>query len=305
VNYYPVKEAENSNLRHRPIGLGVQGLADVFILLRMPFESEEAQQLNKDIFETIYFAAMETSMELAKVEGPYSTWEGSPISKGVFQFDMWNVTPSSGNWDWEDLRTKVVENGVRNSLLVAPMPTASTSQILGNNECFEPFTSNIYIRKTLSGEFPVVNKHLVKDLVKLGLWSESLRDKIIINNGSVQDINEIPDDLKAIYKTAWEMSQKIIIDHAAIRAPFICQSQSMNLFVQDANFAKLSSAHFYGWSKGLKTGSYYIRTKAATTAIKGLGIDTSRVEDIKSEGENYSDLVCSIDNPEDCEACGS
>jgi ribonucleoside-diphosphate reductase alpha chain len=185
------------------------------------------------------------------------------------------------------------------------MPTASTSQILGNNECFEPFTSNIYIRKTLSGEFPVVNKHLVKDLVKLGLWSESLRDKIIINNGSVQDINEIPDDLKSIYKTAWEMSQKIIIDHAAIRAPFICQSQSMNLFVQDANFAKLSSAHFYGWSKGLKTGSYYIRTKAATTAIKGLGIDTSRAEDIKSEGENYSDLVCSIDNPEDCEACGS
>jgi ribonucleoside-diphosphate reductase alpha chain len=200
-----------------------------------------------------------------------------------------------------------MKSGARNSLLLAPMPTASTSQILGNNECFEPFTSNIYIRKTLSGEFPVVNKHLVKDLVKLNLWSESLRDKIIINNGSIQDIQEIPSDLKSIYKTAWEMSQKIIIDHAASRAPFICQSQSMNLFVQDANFAKLSSAHFYSWDKGLKTGSYYIRTKAATTAIKGLGIDVSKVQDIplKTEEENLSDLTCSIDNPDDCIACGS
>lgn len=304
VNYYPTKETKTSNMKHRPIGIGVQGLADTFAILKIPFESDEANQLDRDIFEAIYYGAMCASVDLAEKEGAYQSFKGSPLSKGLFQFDLWNEKPGT-RWDWEDLRERVKTHGARNSLLLAPMPTASTSQILGNNECFEPFTSNIYIRKTLSGEFPVVNKHLVKDLVKLGLWSESLRDKIIINNGSVQDINEIPDDLKAIYKTAWEMSQKIIIDHAAIRAPFICQSQSMNLFVQDANFAKLSSAHFYGWSKGLKTGSYYIRTKAATTAIKGLGIDTSRAEDIKSEGENYSDLVCSIDNPEDCEACGS
>jgi ribonucleoside-diphosphate reductase alpha chain len=304
VNYYPTKETKASNMKHRPIGIGVQGLADTFAILKIPFESEEANQLDRDIFEAIYYGAMCASVDLAEKEGAYQSFKGSPLSKGLFQFDLWNEKPGT-RWDWEDLRERVKTHGARNSLLLAPMPTASTSQILGNNECFEPFTSNIYIRKTLSGEFPVVNKHLVKDLVKLGLWSESLRDKIIINNGSVQDINEIPDDLKSIYKTAWEMSQKIIIDHAAIRAPFICQSQSMNLFVQDANFAKLSSAHFYGWSKGLKTGSYYIRTKAATTAIKGLGIDTSRAEDIKSESENYSDLVCSIDNPEDCEACGS
>jgi ribonucleoside-diphosphate reductase alpha chain len=304
VNYYPTKETKTSNMKHRPIGIGVQGLADTFAILKIPFESDEAKNLDRDIFEAIYYGAMCASVDLAEKEGAYQTFKGSPLSKGLFQFDLWNESPSP-RWDWEELRERVKTHGARNSLLLAPMPTASTSQILGNNECFEPFTSNIYIRKTLSGEFPVVNKHLVKDLVKIGLWSESLRDKIIINNGSVQDIPEIPEDLKSIYKTAWEMSQKIIIDHAATRAPFICQSQSMNLFVQDANFAKLSSAHFYGWDKGLKTGSYYIRTKAATTAIKGLGIDTSRAEPIKSESENYSDLVCSIDNPEDCEACGS
>jgi ribonucleoside-diphosphate reductase alpha chain len=304
VNYYPTKETKTSNMKHRPIGIGVQGLADTFAILKIPFESDEAKNLDRDIFEAIYYGAMCASVDLAEKEGAYQTFKGSPLSKGLFQFDLWNESPSP-RWDWEELRERIKTHGARNSLLLAPMPTASTSQILGNNECFEPFTSNIYIRKTLSGEFPVVNKHLVKDLVKIGLWSESLRDKIIINNGSVQDIPEIPEDLKSIYKTAWEMSQKIIIDHAATRAPFICQSQSMNLFVQDANFAKLSSAHFYGWDKGLKTGSYYIRTKAATTAIKGLGIDTSRAESIKSESENYSDLVCSIDNPEDCEACGS
>jgi ribonucleoside-diphosphate reductase alpha chain len=304
VNYYPTKETKTSNMKHRPIGIGVQGLADTFAILKIPFESDEAKNLDRDIFEAIYYGAMCASVDLAEKEGAYQTFKGSPLSKGLFQFDLWNESPSP-RWDWEELRERIKTHGARNSLLLAPMPTASTSQILGNNECFEPFTSNIYIRKTLSGEFPVVNKHLVKDLVKIGLWSESLRDKIIINNGSVQDIPEIPEDLKSIYKTAWEMSQKIIIDHAATRAPFICQSQSMNLFVQDANFAKLSSAHFYGWDKGLKTGSYYIRTKAATTAIKGLGIDTSRAEPIKSESENYSDLVCSIDNPEDCEACGS
>ena len=305
VNYYPTKETKTSNMKHRPIGIGVQGLADTFAILKIPFESDEAKTLDRDIFEAIYYGAMCASVDLAEKEGAYQTFKGSPLSKGLFQFDLWNESPST-RWNWEELRERVKTFGARNSLLLAPMPTASTSQILGNNECFEPFTSNIYIRKTLSGEFPVVNKHLVKDLVKIGLWSENLRDKIIINNGSVQDIPEIPEELKAIYKTAWEMSQKIIIDHAAARAPFICQSQSMNLFVQDANFAKLSSAHFYGWDKGLKTGSYYIRTKAATTAIKGLGIDLNKNQDIpKSEEDNYSDLVCSIDNPEDCEACGS
>lgn len=304
VNYYPTKETKTSNMKHRPIGIGVQGLADTFAILKIPFESEEAKNLDREIFEAIYYGAMCASVDLAEKEGAYQSFKGSPLSKGLFQFDLWNESPST-RWDWEELRERVKTHGARNSLLLAPMPTASTSQILGNNECFEPFTSNIYIRKTLSGEFPVVNKHLVKDLVRLGIWNENLRDKIIINNGSVQDIPEIPADLKEIYKTAWEMSQKVIIDHAATRAPFICQSQSMNLFVQDANFAKLSSAHFYGWSKGLKTGSYYIRTKAATTAIKGLGIDVNKSEPIKSESENYSDLVCSIDNPEDCEACGS
>jgi ribonucleoside-diphosphate reductase alpha chain len=305
VNYYPTKETKTSNMKHRPIGIGVQGLADTFAILKIPFESDEAKNLDREIFEAIYYGAMCASVDLAEKEGAYQTFKGSPLSKGLFQFDLWNESPGT-RWNWEELRERVKTFGARNSLLLAPMPTASTSQILGNNECFEPFTSNIYIRKTLSGEFPVVNKHLVKDLVKIGLWNERLRDKIIINNGSVQDIPEIPDGIKVIYKTAWEMSQKIIIDHAAARAPFICQSQSMNLFVQDANFAKLSSAHFYGWDKGLKTGSYYIRTKAATTAIKGLGIDLNKNQDIpKSDEDNYSDLVCSIDNPEDCEACGS
>ncbi len=306
VNYYPTRETKKSNLRHRPIGIGVQGLADTFAIMKIAFDSEEAKQLDREIFETIYYGAMEASADLAQTEGAYESFPGSPLSEGNFQFDLWGQTPSD-RWDWETLRSKILKSGARNSLLLAPMPTASTSQILGNTECFEPFTSNIYIRKTLSGEFPVVNKHLVKDLVKLGLWNDNLRDKIIINNGSVQDIDEIPSDIKAIYKTAWEMSQKIIIDHAAARAPFICQSQSMNLFVQDANFAKLSSAHFYSWSAGLKTGSYYIRTKAATTAIKGLGIDMSKVQEvqIKTEEENLSDLTCSIDNPDDCIACGS
>lgn len=313
VNYYPTEETRNSNMRHRPIGLGVQGLADTFAMMRIPFDSEEAKQLDRDIFEAIYFGAMSSSVDIAEKEGAYSTFKGSPLSEGKFQFDLWNVEPSD-RWDWEGLRERVIKHGARNSLLLAPMPTASTSQILGNNECFEPFTSNIYLRKTLSGEFPVVNKHLVKDLIKLGLWNEEMRDRIIINSGAITDL-EIPQDIKDIYKTAWEMSQKVIIDHAAERAPFICQSQSMNLFVQDANFAKLSSAHFYAWNKGLKTGSYYIRTKAATTAIKGLGIDTSKYENkpkeedlaslIKSKEENLSDLTCSLENPESCDVCGS
>lgn len=305
VNYYPTEETKRSNMRHRPIGLGVQGLADTFAIMKIPFDSEEAKTLDRDIFEAIYYGAMCASVDLAEQEGAYETFKGSPLSEGKFQFDLWNVSPSD-RWDWDSLRERVMKHGARNSLLLAPMPTASTSQILGNNECFEPFTSSIYSRKTLSGEFTVVNKHLVKDLVKLGLWNEKLKDKIILNNGSLEGLSEIPNDIKAIYKTAWEMSQKVLIDHAAIRAPFICQSQSMNLFVQDANFAKLSSAHFYGYEKGLKTGSYYIRTKAATGAIKGLGVDMSKHDVVlKDVEENLSDLTCSIDNPEDCEACGS
>jgi ribonucleoside-diphosphate reductase alpha chain len=273
--------------------------------MKIPFDSEEASILDRDIFEAIYYGAMCASVDLAEQEGAYETFKGSPLSEGKFQFDLWNVSPSD-RWDWASLRERVIKHGARNSLLLAPMPTASTSQILGNNECFEPFTSSIYSRKTLSGEFTVVNKHLVKDLVKLNLWNEKIKDKIILNNGSLEGLDEIPNDIKAIYKTAWEMSQKVLIDHAAIRAPFICQSQSMNLFVQDANFAKLSSAHFYGYEKGLKTGSYYIRTKAATGAIKGLGVDMSKHDVVlKDVEENLSDLMCSIDNPDECDACGS
>jgi ribonucleoside-diphosphate reductase alpha chain len=250
-NYYPVPEARNSNMRHRPIGLGIQGLADAFILMRYPFESEEAKRLNSEIFETIYFAALTASKDLAKLEGAYETYEGSPISKGIFQHDMWNVKPSN-RWEWDILRDEIKQYGVRNSLLLAPMPTASTSQILGNNECFEPYTSNIYTRRVLSGEFVVVNKHLLRDLVKLGIWNDGLKNKIIAANGSVQDIPEIPQNVKDIYKTVWEIKQRTIIDMAADRGAYIDQSQSLNLFIQDANFAKMSSAHFYAWKKGLE-----------------------------------------------------
>jgi ribonucleoside-diphosphate reductase alpha chain len=268
VNYYPIEEARNSNMRHRPIGIGIQGLADAFILLRMPFESDEARQLNKDIFETIYYGAMEASLELAIKDGPYQSWKGSPISQGIFQFDMWGVTPQSGRWNWEELRAKVIKNGVRNSLLLAPMPTASTSQILGNNECFEPYTSNIYVRRVLSGEFAVVNKHLFRDLIKLGLWNEQMKNKLIMANGSVQQIPEIPQNIKDLYKTVWEIKQKTIVDMAADRGAFICQSQSLNIHIQDPNFGKLTSLHFHAWKSGLKTGMYYLRTKAAADAIK-------------------------------------
>jgi len=266
-NYYPVEEARRSNMRHRPIGLGVQGLADAFILLRLPFDSDEARQLNRDIFETIYFAALTASKDLGKQLGPYETFEGSPVSKGIFQFDMWNVEPGD-RWDWESLREEVKQFGVRNSLLVAPMPTASTSQILGNNECFEPYTSNIYTRRTLSGEFIIVNKHLLKDLVKLGIWDQSLKDQIITANGSVQNIPEIPKNIQELYKTVWEIRQKVIIDMAADRGAFIDQSQSLNLFMENATVSKITSMHFYAWEKGLKTGMYYLRTKAATDAVK-------------------------------------
>jgi ribonucleoside-diphosphate reductase alpha chain len=267
-NYYPIEEARYSNLRHRPIGLGVQGLADTFILLRLPFESEEAKQLNKEIFETIYFAAMTASKDLAIKDGPYETFKGSPLSKGQFQFDLWNVQPDSGRWDWENLRLDVMNHGVRNSLLVAPMPTASTSQILGNNECFEPFTSNIYTRRVLSGEFIVVNKYLLRDLVNLGLWNTAMKDRIITANGSIQEIDEIPADLKELYKTVWEIKMRSIIDMAADRGAYVCQSQSLNLFINAPNASKLTSMHFYAWKKGLKTGMYYLRTQAASQAVK-------------------------------------
>ena len=266
-NYYPVEEARYSNLRHRPIGLGVQGLADVFILLRLPFESEAARQLNKEIFETIYFAAMTASMDLAKEYGPYETYAGSPVSKAVFQFDMWGTEPTL-RWDWYTLKAAVLKHGVRNSLLVAPMPTASTSQILGNNECFEPYTSNIYVRRVLSGEFVVVNKHLLKDLVALNLWNDEMKNHIIQHNGSVQQIDAIPAAIKDIYKTVWEIKQRAIIDMAADRGAFICQSQSLNLFIDAPNTSKLTSMHFYAWKKGLKTGMYYLRTKAASQAVQ-------------------------------------
>ena len=267
ANYYPVAEARNSNMRHRPIGIGVQGLADTFILLRQAFESPEAKQLNKDIFETIYYAALTASKDLAIENGPYESYKGSPVSKGILQFDMWNVKPSE-RWEWDLLRDEIKKNGVRNSLLLAPMPTASTAQILGNNECFEPYTSNIYTRRVLSGEFIIVNKHLLRDLVKLGIWDDRLKNKLMASNGSIQNIEEIPENIKNLYKTAWEISQKVLLDMAADRGAFIDQSQSLNIFMENANFAKLTSMHFYGWKAGLKTGMYYLRTKSATDAIK-------------------------------------
>jgi ribonucleoside-diphosphate reductase alpha chain len=302
-NYYPVEEARNSNMRHRPIGLGVQGLADAYILMRYPFDSPEAAQLNKDIFETIYYASMTASKDLAIVEGPYQTWEGSPVSQGIFQFDMWGVQPSN-RWEWDVLREEVKTHGVRNSLLLAPMPTASTAQILGNNECFEPYTSNVYTRRVLSGEYIIVNKHLLKDLVKAGLWNMDMRQKLMVSNGSIQNINEIPQELKDLYKTAWEISQKVIIEQAADRGAFICQSQSLNIFMENANFGKLTSMHFYGWEKGLKTGMYYLRTKAATDAIK-FTVDKAAVQESiqKTEEENMAAIACSLDDPDGCEMC--
>jgi ribonucleoside-diphosphate reductase alpha subunit len=302
-NYYPVPEAKNSNLRHRPIGLGVQGLADAFIMLGFPFESEEARALNREIFETIYYASMTASKDLAIAEGPYETYAGSPVSQGIFQFDMWGVTPTN-RWEWDLLKEEVKKHGVRNSLLLAPMPTASTAQILGNNECFEPYTSNIYTRRVLSGEFIVVNKHLLKDLVKENLWTNEMRQKLMASNGSVQNINEIPQRIKDLYKTAWEISQKAIIEQAADRGAYICQSQSLNIFMENANFGKLTSMHFYGWKKGLKTGMYYLRTKAATDAIK-FTVNKDMVEEptAKSLEDQQAAIACSLDNPEDCEMC--
>ncbi|CAL9120414.1 unnamed protein product [Musa textilis] len=309
VNYYPVETARRSNLRHRPIGIGVQGLADTFILLGMPFDSSEAQQLNKDIFETIYYHALKSSSEIAISSGPYETYQGSPVSKGILQPDMWNVTLSD-RWDWAALREMISKNGVRNSLLIAPMPTASTSQILGNNECFEPYTSNIYSRRVLSGEFVVVNKHLLHDLTEMGLWSPALKNRIIYEDGSVLKIPEIPDNLKAIYKTVWEIKQRTLVDMAVDRGCYIDQSQSLNIHMDQPNFGKLTSLHFYAWSKGLKTGMYYLRSRAAADAIK-FTVDTSLlqkttkpVEDDDVEAK-MAQVVCSLENREECMACGS
>jgi ribonucleoside-diphosphate reductase alpha chain len=296
-NYYPVKEAETSNMRHRPIGIGIQGLADVFILMRLPFESELAKLLNKNIFETIYFAAMTASKDLAKELGSYETFEGSPASKGIFQFDMWGVQPGD-RWNWHQLKEGVKKYGLRNSLLIAPMPTASTSQILGNNECFEPYTSNIYTRRVLSGEFIVVNKHLLKDLVEARLWNNEMKNRIIAANGSIQQIDEIPADIRDLYKTVWEIKQRNIIDMAADRGAYICQSQSLNLFIESPTISKLTSMHFYAWKKGLKTGMYYLRTQAAAQAVQFTVEKNVNVNKVEAEG-----ATCSMQDG--CITCGS
>ena len=318
INYYPTIETANSNFRHRPIGLGVQGLADTFAMMGMPFESEEARKLNKDIFETIYFAALSASNDLAKKDGSYQSFDGSPASQGLLQYDFWGLTENelSGLWDFKSLKDNIVKFGLRNSLLVAPMPTASTAQILGNNECFEPFTANLYKRNTLSGEYAIVNKHLVEDLVNNNLWNDNVRMKLFLNNGSVQDIDEIPIDIKELYKTVWEMKGKSILEMARDRNYFIDQSQSLNMFMAEPTMSKLSSAHFYGWKLGLKTGMYYLRTKPKAQAIKGLGIDTSGMQSLDKndkinndiepmkpfDADKFNSSVCSLDNP-DCESC--
>merc|ERR1739838_1133632 len=333
VNFYPVEEAKKSNMRHRPIGIGVQGLADAFILMRFPFDSPEAKKLNKEIFETIYYGAMEASCELAEKLGPYETYAGCPVSKGIFQFDMWKVTPSN-LWDWAALKAKVAKHGVRNSLLLAPMPTASTAQILGNNEAIEAYTSNIYSRRVLSGEFQIVNHHLLRDLTERGLWNDDMKNQIISNNGSIQNVDSIPAELKALYKTVWGISQKVIIEMAADRGAYIDQSQSLNIHIAEPNYGKLTSMHFYAWKQGLKTGMYYLRTKAAASAIKFTvdktrlqkstttngtaetngkeknGLATNGLDKVKSEIEemkalNQAAMVCSIENKDECMSCGS
>jgi len=318
VNFYPTPETKNSNNKHRPIGLGVQGLADTFVMMGLPFESDEAKKLNKDIFETIYFAALTASKDLAKKYGSYSSFEGSPASQGLLQYDLWGLTENdlSGMWDFSALKEEIKQFGLRNSLLVAPMPTASTAQILGNNECFEPFTTNLYKRNTLSGEYAVINKHLVEDLVNLGIWSDNVRLKLFNENGSVQNIPEIPTDIKEVYKTVWEMKGKSILEMARDRSFFIDQSQSLNMFMAEPTASKLSSAHMFGWKLGLKTGMYYLRVKPKAQALKGLGIDLSsasiqevekpkEVEQMKDfDSTEFTAKVCSLDNP-DCESCGA
>lgn len=301
INYYPVPEARNSNMRHRPIGIGVQGLADMFIKMGLPFESAEAQRVNREVFETIYYGAALASNEMAQADGPYETFQGSPASEGILQFDMWNATPTD-RWDWDALKENIKRDGMRNSLLLAPMPTASTAQILGNNECFEPYTSNIFTRRVLSGEFPVVNAHLLRDLVDRGIWNDAVKNKIISNGGSVQGIDEIPADLQAIYKTVWEISMKTLINMAADRGAYIDQSQSFNVFMGQPNAAKLTSMHFYGWEKGLKTGQYYLRGRAAATAVK-FTVDPATA--VKSAKQPNSSAAPVPPEPEECLNCGS
>ncbi|CAM9910581.1 unnamed protein product [Heterosigma akashiwo] len=305
INFYPIEAARNSNMRHRPIGIGVQGLADTFVRLRFPYESEEARQLNKDIFETIYFAACEASNEIAQVEGAYETFQGSPMSKGQFQFDMWGVQPSN-RWDWEGLRAKIMEHGVRNSLLVAPMPTASTAQILGNNESFEPFTSNMYTRRVLAGEFAVVNKYLLDDLTSLGLWTPAVRNQIIADQGSIQNVHSIPDDIKELYKTVWEIKQRSMMDMAADRGAFIDQSQSLNVHIAEPSAGKLTSMHFYAWKKGLKTGMYYLRTKPKADAIQ-FTVDQASLKDARAENEMLTQKLKQAEGEreEECTTCSA
>ncbi|CAJ0626135.1 10219_t:CDS:2 [Entrophospora sp. SA101] len=313
INFYPVEEAKRSNLRHRPIGIGVQGLADAFLSMRLPFDSTEARDLNKKIFETIYHGALEASCELAKEHGTYETYKGSPVSKGILQYEMWDKVTPSDLWDWNSLKQQIAEHGVRNSLLLAPMPTASTSQILGFNECFEPYTSNIYTRRVLAGEFQIVNPWLLKDLIDLNLWNDNMKNRIIADNGSIQKIHGIPDELKALFKTTWELSQRVIIDMAADRGAFIDQSQSLNIHIAEPTVAKLTSMHFYGWKKGLKTGMYYLRTKPAADAIK-FTVDQTALKESKAADEEYkniddkllaSNLIsCSLNN-QDCLVCSS
>jgi ribonucleoside-diphosphate reductase alpha chain len=302
-NYYPVCEARTSNIRHRPIGLGVQGLADVFILLKLNFDSDAARVLNREIFETMYYAALQCSCDLAAKEGHYASYPGSPVSKGILQYDMWGVAPSA-RWDWAALKGRIAQHGVRNSLLLAPMPTASTAQILGNNECFEPYTSNLYPRRVLAGEFAIVNKHLLSDLLQRGLWTDEIRNQIIAHNGSVQGIPEIPTDLKELYKTCWEMKMRTLIDMAADRGAFIDQSQSFNVFMTEPNYAKLSSMHFYGWKKGLKTGMYYLRTRAAQDAIKFTVDQASLAAKTKRDAEGAAAPVAPPE-PGECLSCGA
>ncbi|XP_015378060.1 PREDICTED: ribonucleoside-diphosphate reductase large subunit-like [Diuraphis noxia] len=309
VNFYPVKEAETSNKRHRPIGIGIQGLADLFSIMRFPFGSPESRKLNLQIFETLYYGALEASCELAEKYGTYSSYQGSPISQGILQYDMWNVKPSD-LWNWEILKEKIAKHGVRNSLLLAPMPTASTAQILGNNESIEPYTTNLYYRRTLSGEFSVINRHLLNDLIKLDLWNEDMRNKLIFHKGSVQKIESIPDNIKELYKTNWELSQKIILDMAADRAAYIDQSQSLNIHIEQPTISKISSVHFYGWKKGLKTGMYYLRTRPAADPIQ-FTVDKSTlsnnvaIQTEKNDALNMEQLVCSLVNKDACTMCGA
>lgn len=288
INYYPVKETKVSNKRHRPMGVGVQGLADVFAKMRIPFDSVEGKKLNRNIFETMYYGAMVCSHKLAQEEGEYSTFKGSPLSYGKFQFDLWDVKPEMG-YDWNKLRNDIMKDGVRNSLCLALMPTASTSQILGNNECFEPFTSNIYVRRTIAGDFMVINKYLIRDLMDLKLWNKDMKDKLIYYNGSVQEIKEIPDKFKMLYKTAWEMKQKSLIDLSIERGPYICQTQSMNLFFEEPTHKILTGAFFYGWSKGLKTGSYYIRSRPKVQAQQ-FTLDVNKIKELQKQETKYD--VC-------------